>query len=155
MSGAQQNSTAPKWRNAAIAKIQIARKRFGLGESDYRGLISGVCPGKTSASELNAEELAAVLDEFKRRGFVEGNSFTKNLSDFDEAEPQAKLIRCLWNDCLAGGVLKNGSEKSLRHFIKRVGGTDNIRWLTPQAANKVIEALKAMRTRSRRSAPAE
>jgi hypothetical protein len=91
-----------------------------------------------------------LLDEFTRLGFREGNSFTTKLSDFSYGEPQARLIRAYWSDCKAAGAIRDSSEKSLRRFIQRTAKVDDIRWLTALDANKVIEALKAMKTRALR-----
>jgi hypothetical protein len=91
-----------------------------------------------------------LLDEFTRLGFREGNSFTTKLSDFSYGEPQARLIRAYWSDCKAAGAMSDSSEKSLRRFIQRTAKVDDIRWLTALDANKVIEALKAMKTRALR-----
>jgi phage gp16-like protein len=135
-------------RRVRLAKIHVGKQRLNLSDDVYRSIIGTVCPGKKSAAECNERELGRILDAFKALGFVEGNSFTTSLDDFDDREPQARLIRALHADCLALGVMKNGSEKGLQAFVKRVSGTDNLRWLTPQGANKVIEALKAMKKRA-------
>ncbi len=136
-------------RRVRLAKIHVGKKRLGLADDVYRSIIATVCKGKTSAADCNERELGRILDAFKTLGFSEGNSFTTSLDDFDDREPQARLVRALWADCLALGIIKNRSEKALQAFVKRVSGTDNLRWLTPQGANKVIEGLKAMKARAR------
>ena len=135
-------------RRMEIAKIHVAQKRLGLDEATYRSIIARVCAGKTSAGDLDQSERGALLDEFKRLGFLEGGSYTTRLSDFPDREPQAKLIRALWADLQALGVLQDASEKALRKFVKRQTGKEAIQWLTAVDASKVIEGLKGMKSRA-------
>jgi phage gp16-like protein len=130
----------------ARAKVHVAKKRFRLDDETYRAMLKRVT-GKSSSADLDAAELGRVLDEFKRLGFTEGNSFTKSIDDFDDPEPHARLIRALWADCVAAGVIHDASERALRKFIRRVARVDTIQWLDSRQANKVIEALKSMRAR--------
>lgn len=44
-----------------------------------------------------------------------------------------------------------GGHKPLAAFVKRQTGVDNPEWLTPTNANKVIEALKALKAMGERS----
>lgn len=133
-------------RRAEIAKIHIAKKRLGLDDDTYRAFLMRET-GHSSATDLNQEQRSKVLDLFKRAGFVEGNTHTSKLEDFDEPEPQMKLIRCLWSDLKSLTALSDSSDKALRSFIQRTAKVDSIRWLGPHAANKVIEALKAWKAR--------
>jgi hypothetical protein len=135
-------------RKAMIAKIKIAQKRLGLDDPTYRAVIAHVCPGKRSAADLDESELGTLLDYFKSVGFVEGGSFTTSLDDYSDSEPQHRMIRGLWADLKAFGVVRNGSEKALQAFIKRITKIDSLRWLGPRESNVVIEALKAMKARA-------
>ena len=92
---------------------------------------------------------ASLLDEFKRFGFIEGGSYTTSIADFDDREPQARLIRCLWADLKAFGALRDSSEEGLADFIRRATKVDSIRWLTAPQANVVIESLKQWQRRIR------
>jgi phage gp16-like protein len=149
MSRSAQNSSRTDNRRASeLAKIHIAKKRLGLDDETYRAVIARVCNGKTSAGDLDQTERGKLPNEFQRFGFLEGASYTTNLDDFDDREPQARLIRALWADLTAIRALHDCSEKALRSFIKRVAKSDSIRWLTAQQANAVIEGLKAMKARA-------
>jgi len=134
-------------RRAELGKIHIGKTRLKLDDATYRGIIARICGGKTSAGDLDERERHALLDELKRLGFREGGSYTRSLDQFDDREPQAKLIRCLWADLAALGALRDSSEKALRRFVKRVAKVDSLTWLGPLEANAVIEALKAMKAR--------
>lgn len=135
-------------RKAELAKIHVAKKRLGLDDDTYRAIIARVCNGKTSAGDLDEAERGKLLDEFQRFGFLEGASYTTKINDFDDREPQARLIRALWADLTAIGALRDSSEKALRSFIKRTAKSDSIRWLTAEQANMCIEGLKMMKTRA-------
>ncbi len=135
-------------RKSELAKIHLAKKRLGLDDETYRAIIARVCGGKTSAGDLDQTERGKLLNEFQRFGFLEGASYTTKLDDFDDHEPQARLIRALWTDLTAIGALRDSSERALRSFIKRTVRSDSISWLTAHQANVCIEALKAMKARA-------
>ena len=134
-------------RRSELAKIHLARKRLGLDDETYRTVVARVCGGKTSAGDLDQGERGKLLDEFKRLGFIEAGSYTTSIADFDDREPQARLIRCLWADLKAVGALHDSSEQALADFIRRATKVDSIRWLTAQQANVVIESLKQWKER--------
>ncbi len=135
-------------RRSELGKIHLARKGRGLDDAVYREILQRVT-GKSSAGDLDQAERGKVLDEFKRMGFREGNSHSKRLEDFDDSEPQARLIRCLWSDLHESGVVRDGSDRALQRFIKRTAKVDSIRWLGPHEGNAIIEALKSMKKRGR------
>ncbi|HLW69811.1 MAG TPA: regulatory protein GemA, partial [Candidatus Binataceae bacterium] len=136
--------------SAKIVDVQhhVGKKRLGLDDTTYRGIIARVCGGKTSAGDLDERQRHALLDEFKRLGFQQSTSYTTSLDEFDDREPQARLIRALWADLSALGALRDPSEKALRRFVKRVAKVDSLAWLGPHEANAVIEALKQWRKRA-------
>jgi phage gp16-like protein len=135
-------------RRAAIAKIHLLKKHARLDDETYREMMGRICNGKRSAADLDQAERSALLDEFKRLGFVEGNVHAAKLDDFGDMEPQARLIRALWADLAKIGALRNSSETALRRLIKRVANVDSINWLDAHQANAVIEALKCMKQRA-------
>jgi len=143
-----QNPKADARRQVELGKIHIAKKRLNLDDATYRAIIARVCAGNTSAANLDQDERGKLLDEFKRLGFLEGGSYTKKLSDFNDREPAARLIRALWADLEAFGAIQDASEKALRNFVKRQTGKAALQWLTAVDANKVIEGLKAMKARA-------
>jgi hypothetical protein len=86
-------------RKGALAKIHIAKARLKLTDELYRSIVAEISGGRTSsAGELNEKELGQMLDRFKAAGFREGDSYSKKLDDFNDREPQARFIRCLWSD---------------------------------------------------------
>ena len=55
-----------------IAKIHIAKKQLGLDDDTYRQALATATSGKTSCANMNENELQAVLDAFKSKGFNKG-----------------------------------------------------------------------------------
>lgn len=56
------------YRNAMIAKVQIARKQLALDDTTYRAMLEGVT-GKHSCANLSAKELQRVLADLRRKGW--------------------------------------------------------------------------------------
>lgn len=56
------------YRNAMIAKVQIARKQLSLDDATYRAMLTGIT-GKDSCAKCSANDLQAVLAEFRRKGW--------------------------------------------------------------------------------------
>jgi phage gp16-like protein len=133
-----------KW----IQILHIARKQCGLDEEAYRALLSGAAGVGSSGDITTWKQYNDCLTAFKKLGF-KVQSKTSRKSNLKETEPQQGrseymissrqeyYIRGLWD--LASRV-KN--EVSLRGMIKRIGGVDNIQWLTKENAGKVILALR-------------
>ena len=68
------------YRNAMIAKVQIARKSLALDDATYRAMLAELT-GKTSCANLSAKELQAVLAELRRKGWNPAFKRSKPRSD--------------------------------------------------------------------------
>jgi phage gp16-like protein len=133
-----------KW----IQVLHIARKQCGLDDEAYRSLLLGAAGIESSGNITTWKQYNDCLTAFKRLGF-KVQSKTSSKSKLKETEPQQGrpecmissrqeyYIRGLWD--LASRVK---DEASLRRMIKRIGGVDNIQWLTRENARKVILALR-------------
>lgn len=126
---------------ARLVKIHIARKDLALEEDSYRALLERVT-GHRSSAECNDAELDAVLGEFKRFGWVPKTK-RRPLSN----KPHVRKIFALWSSMKP--LLRNGSTKALCAFVERQTGVSDPEWLSPEAATKVVEALKAWARRLR------
>lgn len=135
----------PPARNPRIAKVHIARKEMGLDEASYRAVLARVT-GRDSAGGCTDAQLDAVLEEFKRLGWV-----TKTKRPPLSKKPHVRLIWALWGQLRPG--LRDGSATALRSFCARQTGVSDPEWLDGAQANRVTEALKAWIKRG--SAPAE
>jgi hypothetical protein len=128
--------------------LHIARKQCGLDDEAYRALLLGAAGVESSSGITTWKQYNDCLTAFKKLGF-KIQSGTSGKSGLKETEPQEGrpermissrqeyYIRGLWD--LASRA-KN--EASLRGMIKRIGGVDNIQWLTRENAGKVILALR-------------
>ncbi len=56
-------------RQAAIARIHVAKKALRLSDELYRAIIARVTGGKRSSAALDAAERGRLLDELRRLGF--------------------------------------------------------------------------------------
>lgn len=126
-----------KW----IQTIHIAKSRTGIEDDAYRALLSG-CAGVQSAKEIETwEQYNSVMAAFKAFGF---RTLRKDVSK-GHANPawisasQENYIRGLWEL-----IAHNKDYPSLRKFIRRITGTDDITWLKKKDAAKVIVALRKM-----------
>ena len=52
-----------------VRAIQTGRRKLGLDDDTYRGLLADVSGGKTSSRELNAYQLKEVLRRMREAGF--------------------------------------------------------------------------------------
>jgi hypothetical protein len=125
-----------------LAVIYVAKKQLGLDEDAYRAILSGA--GVDSARDIATNaQFSAVMDAFAALGFKPRGAAAKRQSTAPGTNPafisnrQEYYIRGLW--ALAS---RAKDEKSLRRMVKRIGKTDDIRFLSRGAASAVILALR-------------
>jgi len=129
-------------RRAALAKVHAARKDLALAEESYRDLVARVT-GRRSAKDCTLAQLDAVVAEMKRLGWQPRKTQPARAGKRKIApgEVQAKA-RALWLDLYHLGEVRDPAEAALDAFARRQVGVDSARFLTPQEAHRVIEALK-------------
>lgn len=137
--------------------VQIGRRDLHLAEEDYRALLEGVT-GARSAKGLNAGQLALVLDAMKRLGFkptvkrpVKAGK-QKRLSPVSGTPVRTAeigVIRAIWITMAKHGLLRDGSETALDHYVERQTvrlnkgvGVARVAWLDGALAYSVLESLK-------------
>lgn len=128
-----------KW----IQTIHIAKTRTGIEDDAYRALLSG-CAGVQSAKEIETwEQYNSVMAAFKAFGFIPAKKPDvepqKNRHPDWITEKQEKYIRGLWKV-----ASKQKDEQSLRAFVRRITGTEDVTWLRKKDASKVILALRKL-----------
>ena len=129
-------------RRRLLAQVHMAKKDLGLSDEAYRDLLESVT-GKRSAADCSNDELRAVIEEFRAKGWKPrrrprpGQPIIRG-----PAAPLVAKMRALWASLYQLGEVEDRSDKALLSFVKRQGGPDSLRWITPGDANKVIEALK-------------
>lgn len=137
--------------------VQIGRRDLHLAEEDYRALLEGVT-GARSAKGLNAGQLALVLEAMKRLGFkptvkrpVKAGK-QKRLSPVSGTPVRTAeigVIRAIWIAMAKHGLLRDGSETALDHYVERQTvrlnkgvGVAKVAWLDGALAYSVLESLK-------------
>lgn len=135
-------------RNPMLAKLHIAKKELRLDDETYRAVLSRVT-GKTSSAGLKDHQLDAVLAEFKRLGWK-----PKKAGRQPSDKPHVRKVWAVWRDMVSLAIPADGSDAALRAFVARQtrnparpDGIANPEWLSPEEANKVVEGLKAWRSR--------
>lgn len=135
-----------------IAKIHIAKKQLGLDDDTYRQALATATSGKTSCANMNENELQAVLDAFKSKGFKPKKAKTpRRLSPpgGQAKVPEIDKVRAIWITMANHGFVRDSSEDALDAYTKRMSaklnkgvGVDAVKWLNAYLASKVLEMLK-------------
>ena len=135
-------------RHAELAKIHIAKKDLGLDRETYEAILWDQAKVHSSA-DLDAVGRRKVLEHFKSKGWRPKRNKTSPASRYKAAgsKSQTDKIRALWIAMHKAGIVKNGSEQALNRYVKRMTGIDNVEWLYPKNANRVIESLKQWQMR--------
>ncbi|MBS4719090.1 regulatory protein GemA [Aeromonas caviae] len=149
--------TASNERTRLIRLVQVGRRSLGLDEETYRALLVQQS-GKRSAAELTLKELEKVLAVMKGAGFkptvkrgVKGGK-QKRLSPVSGTQVRTAeigVIRAIWITMAKHGLLRDGSETALNHYVERQTvrinngvGVAEVAWLDGVLAYSVLESLK-------------
>lgn len=133
---------------ADLAKIHIAKKELGLTDEVYRDILKArFGKSKDSAAKLTPGQAFSLLNHFQKLGWKpKGASRLPGMEI--PADGQSKKIQALWITLHQAGVVKDGSDKALLKFVKRMtstktfAGKDHLRFCDGQDKYKIIEALK-------------
>ncbi|WP_323915684.1 gp16 family protein [Aeromonas caviae] len=149
--------TASNERTRLIRLVQVGRRSLGLDEETYRELLTQQS-GKRSAAALTIQELDKVLLAMKGAGFkptvkrgVKGGK-QKRLSPVSGTPVRTAeigVIRAIWITMAKHGLLRDGSESALNHYVERQTvrlnngiGVAEVAWLSEELAYPVLESLK-------------
>ncbi|MGL6351522.1 MAG: gp16 family protein [Aeromonas sp.] len=144
-------------RTRLIRLVQVGRRTLGLDEETYRDVLEQQS-GKRSASELTLQELDKVLVAMKAAGFkptvkrpVKGAA-SQRLSPVSGClvrTGEIGVIRAVWITMHRHGLLCDGSETALNHYVERQTvrinkgiGVAEVAWLSDALAYSVLESLK-------------
>lgn len=141
-------------RSRLIRLVQVGRRALALDEECYRDLLVSHT-GKRSAAQLSERELEQVLTAFKVAGFIPKparHTANKRLSPAASGHHRVNeiaKIRAIWCEMARLGIIRNGSETALNHWVQRMTarlnggvGVAEVGWLDAPLAVKVLEALK-------------
>ena len=123
---------------ADYAKINIACKELGIDKSQ---LISDRYKIESS-KQLTVWQLADLYKHFRNLGWRVKRSQTSKLSPkYDDA--QHRKIVAMWITLHKAGVIRNGSDRALQAYVKRVVKIDNLKWCDGSDCYTLIESLKS------------
>lgn len=124
---------------ANITLIHIAKSQLRMIDDVYRAMLFNIT-GKESSKDLSDRQAVKVLEHFKSLGWVQkgkgGPAWTPS------EDKQIRMIFYLWGKLHKAGKIKEPSKLGLRHYVKRMTGTDVLEWLSKEQKSEVIEALK-------------
>lgn len=136
---------------ADLAKIHIAKKELGLTEEVYRDILQQQFR-RESAAQLTPGQAGKLIAHFRRMGWKP--KIQRQLPGSTvPADGQSRKILALWITLYKKGIVRDGSDKALMNFVRRVTATsvsrgkDHLKWCTNDEKNNIIEALKGWGTR--------
>ena len=149
--------TASNERTRLIRLVQVGRRSLGLDDETYRELLTQQS-GKRSAAELTLQELDKVLLAMKGAGFKPTVKRAVNEGKPKRLSPargtpvrtaEIGVIRAIWITMHRHGLLRDGSETALNHYVERQTvrlnngvGVAEVAWLSEALAYPVLESLK-------------
>lgn len=135
-------------RRAMLAKVHLAAKELGMPRDDYEALLERVT-GRRSAGGLSQQQLADVLAEFGRLGWVARGAQPPPGSRARPADhPAARKARAMWISLYHLGAVRKASEQALEAFARRQLGVERLQWADQSQTYRLTEALKAMAERA-------
>ena len=130
-------------RRQKLASIHIAKKMLGISDADYRALLLKSTGVRSAADLKNDTQYFALMRAFRARGYKPfyQSRWERRVreQDFHCSGAQRRYIKGLWR--LAS---RSKTERSLRAMIRRIGGVDDLRFLSRAKAIAVILALRKM-----------
>lgn len=141
--------------NPAQAKevklIKIAQRALQLDDATYRDMLSRLCGGKTSATDLDATERRRVLRHMKASGFVVKSKAPATGSEW-RREPQMRKLRAMWYQLAEAGAVDNPDNSvacdaaietwAKRQLDKPGAPFSALRFADGEQMNKLIEEMK-------------
>lgn len=136
--------------NKQLAKIHIAKKDLGIGESAYRGLLSGW--GVSSSKELSEKQADEVIEALKKVGFKPRGSqkskvksqikitLPENRPDEFATQKQMNMLTSMWVS-----YSREKTEESFRKFVSNIAKVDMVEWLLKADVQKVRLAVMRLK----------
>lgn len=142
------SAESPDVRRRELAMIHIAKQQLGMEEDSYRAILWTIARVE-SAADLDWAGRKQLLDHMKKCGFKPTPPKAKGKDRPLATSPQAQMVRGMWLELHAAGIVKDPSEQALTKWVKRMTGVDSLSWLKPAQMNLVIESLKKWNDRPR------
>lgn len=133
-----------------IKLIHCLKGALGLDDPTYRGLLSGRY-GKDTSKRLTYQEASELIREMETAA-VSAGVWRRKEKKYDRmgsrpgfATPkQLRMIEGMWKD-VSRATTEEDRKTALRHFLVRIVGIEDLRFLEPGHVRKVVNALNAMK----------
>ncbi len=132
-----------------IKIIHALKGALCLDDETYRGMLHARHQ-VTSSKALTEAEAAAIIRELETAAISAGvwkrgrEKFGDMKNRVGFATPrQLRMIEAMWND-VSRATTPEGRKTALRHFLKRIVGREDLRFLDPVDVRKVVAALEGM-----------
>jgi phage gp16-like protein len=144
-------------RNSLMAQVHIARKELMLDDDTYRSSLNSAT-GKTSCADMGVMDLHKAVQWFKDHGWKpknKGRKYSpKSAQRPSDEKTQREKIRALWIGMAKQGLIRDGSERGLGNWVRRMTAKHNggIGWqaleFVPEGwLSPLIEDLKRWKMR--------
>lgn len=126
-----------------LTLIQVGKRELALDDDMYRDMLEQTV-GVRSAKNLSQWQLSKVLDHMKELGFK-----PKRTAKSKARAPEVAKIKAIWITMHKQGFVRNGSDKAIDSYVRRmttkmnVRGVERANWLKSNQAAEVLECLKA------------
>jgi hypothetical protein len=130
--------------------LQVARRQLGLREDQWRSILVR-CGNVASATELEKDDFPTIMEYLRYLGFDPVKPHGESYGDRPgfATRGQVELIRELWREYCRAAAFE---EEAFNKWLAAKWHVTSLRFLTAEAARKVITALKAMKARPRKAA---
>lgn len=146
----------PRQINAKqIKKIHALKNQIGMDDDTYRAALNAQY-GVQSCKDLTFVHAARFITDLEQKaGLVSGNgrnppgnSYRRKYENLRERDGMATPRQLRKIEAMWAGVSRAETEEAraaaLRHFLKRIVGLEDLRFLESWQVRKVINALEAM-----------
>lgn len=140
---------------AQVKKIHALKGALGMDDATYRAMLAGY--GLKSSKDrgctigvadniiADLERKAVAAGAWEKRKPASASKTTRRLAD----DPQSKMLRAIWIELHAAGIVRNPAEAALCQFGKRLTRKDALQWYTDRDVTVVKKALNEMLERGR------
>ncbi len=148
------NRRSQAWLHCNRA-IRAAVAQGGLTEDDRKEIVFNVT-GKSSMADCSDREMADILDAVNKAAPSVRREFRKSSKSY------VRKIFGLWAEAGKVGAIQHANRDALLAYVNRMTKSEKrpdgiahlgqLEWITFDEAEPIIEGLKAMNARARRSA---
>jgi hypothetical protein len=133
-----------------IKLIHCLKSALGLSDPTYREMLTGRY-GKDSSKKLTYSEASDLIRQMENYAVSMG-VWRRKEKRYDRyghrpgfASPkQLRMIEGMWKD-VSRAQTEEDRKMALRHFLMRIVGIEDLRFIEPEHVRKVVYALKTMK----------